>query len=100
MSPRAGVRQSRYISVCDKLFEMADRGKRDHCSFVLAVVLFHMVLRGLFLRLLYHRAAMCIQKRYRYLRTKSNKAHMAGPVLFIQRCWRGTRAALGITKMD
>lgn len=34
-------------------------------SFVLAVVLFHMIIRALVLRLLYHRAALSLQKIYR-----------------------------------
>jgi hypothetical protein len=95
-----GVRQSRYISVTDKLFDMADRAKHDHCSFVLAVVLYHMVLRGLFLRVLYHRAAMALQKKYRYIKEKGRKANMAGPAITIQRCWRGVRAALKAMRMD
>jgi hypothetical protein len=97
---KVGVRQSRYISVADKLFDMADRAKHDHCSFVLAVVLYHIVLRGIFLRVLYHRAAMALQKRYRYLKGKGNKASMTGPVIRIQRCWRGLSDSLKVMKMD
>eukprot|EP00928_Gymnodinium_smaydae_P070344 TRINITY_DN54196_c0_g1_i1.p1 TRINITY_DN54196_c0_g1~~TRINITY_DN54196_c0_g1_i1.p1 ORF type:complete len:1836 (-),score=531.89 TRINITY_DN54196_c0_g1_i1:66-5468(-) len=95
-----GVRQSRYISVTDKLFEMADRAKHDHCTFVLAVVLYHMVLRGLLLRVLYHRAAIALQKRYRYLKNKGKKAHMVAPATCIQRFWRGTSTALLIMRKD
>lgn len=95
-----GVRQGRYISVTDKLFEMADRAKHDHCSFVLAVVLYHMVLRGLLLRVVYHRAAIAVQKRYRYLKSKSKKARVLGPTLVIQRFWRGLRAALLSMRKD
>jgi len=95
-----GLRQSRYISVVDKLFEMADRAKHDHCSFILAVVLFHMVLRALMLRVLYHRAAIAIQKRYRYLRNKGMKERSIAPAIRIQRFWRGLRAALRLMRMD
>merc|ERR1719188_1869765 len=95
-----GVRQSRYISVTDKLFEMADRATHDHCSFVLAVVVFHMVLRGLMLRVLYHRAAISIQKRYRYLKTRSKMAKAVAPTICIQRFWRGLRVGLKIMKQD
>ena len=95
-----GVRQSRYISVTDKLFEMADRAKHDHCSFTLAVVLYHMVLRALMLRVLYHRAALAIQKRYRYLKVKKGKLNAVAPAVCIQRFWRGTKAALIIVKRD
>lgn len=95
-----GVRQSRYIVVTDKVFEMADMAQHDHCPFVLAVVLFHMVLRGLFLRVLYHRAAITLQKRYRYLKQKEHKASQVGPAVTIQRVWRGLRTALAIVKMD
>jgi len=95
-----GVRQSRYISVTDKLFDMADRAKHDHCSFVLAVVLYHMVLRGLLLRVLYHRAANYIQKIYKYTQGKGKKANMQGPAITIQRCWRGIRTALKIMRWD
>jgi hypothetical protein len=96
----AGVRQSRHISVIDKLFDMADRAKHDHCSFVLAVVLYHMVLRGLFLRVLYHRAAMALQTKYRHIKMKGKKANMVGPAITIQRCWRGVRVALKVMRMD
>jgi hypothetical protein len=94
------VRQSRYVSVTDKLFELADTSKHDHCSFCLAVVLFHMSLRGLCLRVLYHRAAIAIQKRFRYLMEKGAKGQKLGPTKVIQRFWRGTRAALRITRWD
>jgi hypothetical protein len=79
---------------------MADRAKHDHCSFVLAVVLYHMVLRGLLLRVLYHRAAISIQKRYRYLKQKGKKANAVGPAVMIQRCWRGVRDRLKIMRWD
>merc|ERR1719491_1281980 len=82
------LRQSRYISVTDKLFEMADRAMHDHCSFVLAVVLFHMVLRALMLRVMYHRAAITLQKFYRYRRQKGVKESSLGPSIRIQRHWR------------
>lgn len=94
------VRQSRYVSVTDKLFELADTAKHDHCSFCLAVVLFHMAMRALCLRVLYHRAAIAIQKRYRYLKQKGAKSLVLGPAKTIQRFWRGTRAALHITRCD
>ncbi|CAE8684011.1 unnamed protein product [Polarella glacialis] len=95
-----GVRGNRYVSVTDKLFEMADRAKHDHCSFVLSVVLFHMVLRGLFLRLLYHRAAVALQKRYRYIKLRGRKQNAVGPAIYIQRCFRGVRVALALMKKD
>ena len=50
MALELGMRANRFVSVTDKLFEMADRAQHDHCSFVLAVVLLHMVLRSLHLR--------------------------------------------------
>merc|ERR1712216_115320 len=50
-----GVHQSRHISVTNKLFDMADRAPHDHCSFVLSVVLYHMVMRGLVSRVIFHR---------------------------------------------
>jgi hypothetical protein len=93
-------RQSRYVSVTDKLFELAYNAKHDHCSFVLAVVLYHMALRALCLRLMYHRAAVAIQTRYRYLRNKGAKSNTLGPVQLIQRCWRGCRASLRILKQE
>jgi len=94
------VRQSRYVSVTDKLFELADTAKHDHCSFVLAVVLFHMALRALCLRVLYHRAAISIQKRYRYLKLKGAKSVILGPAKTIQRFWRGTRIGLHVARWD
>merc|ERR1712166_1352843 len=94
------VRQSRYVSVTDKLFELADTAKHDHCSFVLAVVLFHMAMRALCLRVLYHRAAIAIQKRYRYLKLKGAKSLVLGPAKTIQRFWRGLRVALRVTRQD
>mmetsp|Transcript_109430 Transcript_109430/g.172525 ORF Transcript_109430/g.172525 Transcript_109430/m.172525 type:complete len:1919 (-) Transcript_109430:123-5879(-) len=89
-----GVRTSRYITVTEKLFDMADSSKHDHCSFVLAVVIFHMVIRGLMMRVVYHRAAMALQKRYRYLKRSGNKYSMLQPALQIQRFWRGLQARL------
>jgi len=99
-SPKAGMRANRFVSVTDKLFEMADRAMHDHCSFVLAVVLLHMVLRGLHLRLLYHRAAVAIQQRYRYIKLRGQKQSAIAPAMRIQRFWRGLRAALGIMRKD
>lgn len=95
-----GIRQSRYLSVTDKLFEMADRATHDHCSFALAVTLFHMVLRGLMLRLLYHRAAIAIQCRFRYFKKRGQVARAFGPAITIQRCWRGLRDSLRVMRMD
>jgi hypothetical protein len=95
-----GVRQSRYLSVTDKLFEMADRATHDHCSFALAVVLFHMVLRGIMQRLMYHRAATSIQSRFRYYKKRGQVRRAVGPAIAIQRCWRGLRAALLVMRMD
>jgi len=101
MSPKGGsMRANRFVSVTDKLFEMADRATHDHCSFVLAVVLFHMVLRGLQLRLLYHRAAIAIQQRYRYVKLRGQKQNAIAPTVCIQRFWRGLRAALKIMRWD
>jgi len=97
--PGEGVRTSRYITVAEKLFQMADNSKHDHCSFVLAVVIFHMVLRGLMLRVMYHRAAVCVQKRYRYLKSRGNKAEQVAPAIQIQRFWRGLRTALHTMKV-
>jgi len=95
-----GPRQSRYISVTDKLFEMADRATHDHCSFVLAVVLYHMVLRGLLLRVVYHRAAIAVQQKFRYIRSKGQKSNAEAPAIFIQRYWRGLSAALCLMRQD
>jgi len=95
-----GLRKSRYISVTDKLFEMADRAEHDHCSFVLAVVVYHMVLRGLLLRLVYHRASVSVQQRYRYLSGKGKKNSSIAPAIYIQRCWRGLRVRLRIMVQD
>jgi len=93
-------RANRFVSVSDKLFEMADRATHDHCSFVLAVVLFHMVLRGLLLRVLYHRAALTIQTRYRYVKQRGQKANAIGPAICIQRFWRATSSCLKIMRQD
>jgi hypothetical protein len=43
---------------------------------------------------------MVIQKRYRYLKSKGNKAQMIGPVVRIQGYWRGLRAALKVMRQD
>jgi hypothetical protein len=94
------MRANRFVSVSDRLFEMADRATHDHCSFVLAVVLFHMVLRGLLLRVLYHRAALTIQTRYRYVKQRGQKANAIAPAMCIQRFWRGTNTALKIMRQD
>lgn len=94
------VRQSRYVAVADRLFELADQEKHDHTSFVLAVVMYHMVLRGLMLRVQYHRAAIAIQKYYRYLKTGSTKRLAVAPAICIQRFWRGLQTRLKMMYMD
>jgi len=91
---------SRHVAVTDQLFDMADTAKFDHCSFCLAVVLFHMAMRALCLRVLYHRAAVAIQTRYRYVKQKGAKTHVLGPAMTIQRLWRGLRASLRIMRQD
>merc|ERR1719443_1495533 len=102
-------RALRILAVCVKVvtsqsltgfFELADNAKHDHCSFVLAVVLFHMCLRALCLRVLYHRAASAIQNRYRYLKMRGSKNITTKPAITIQRFWRGTRAALRVMRWD
>jgi len=98
--PVKGVRQSRYISVTDKLFDMAERAKHDHCPFVLSVVLYHMIMRALMLRVLYHRASVAIQKWYRYLKNKTKAAGKSMPCLTIQRHWRGLHVALWVMRRD
>ncbi|CAE7737599.1 unnamed protein product, partial [Symbiodinium pilosum] len=95
-----GVRQGRFVLMTDRLFDMADRAPHDHCSFVLAVVMFHMIIRALALRLLYHRAAISLQKRYRYLKKKKKSLNAVAPAICIQRFWRGLRAGLQIARME
>jgi hypothetical protein len=95
-----GMRQSRYIAVTDKLYEIAELQKHDHCPFVLSVVLFHVILRALMLRVVYHRAAIAIQKRYRYRKLKEAKSGKSAPTIRIQRFWRGLQAALRVFRMD
>eukprot|EP00930_Biecheleria_cincta_P025551 TRINITY_DN1817_c0_g2_i1.p1 TRINITY_DN1817_c0_g2~~TRINITY_DN1817_c0_g2_i1.p1 ORF type:complete len:1803 (+),score=330.13 TRINITY_DN1817_c0_g2_i1:138-5546(+) len=95
-----GVRQGRFILMTDKLFDMADRAAHDHCSFVLAVVLFHMILRALMMRLLYHRAAIALQKRYRYLKMQARSRNSIKPAICIQRYWRGLRVGLTIARQE
>jgi len=41
-----------------------------------------------------------LQKRYRYLKNKGKKANLVGPVITIQRCWRGLSAALRVLRQD
>ncbi|CAJ1460346.1 unnamed protein product [Effrenium voratum] len=95
-----GVRQGRFVLMTDRLFDMADRAPHDHCSFVLAVVMFHMIIRALSLRLLYHRAAISLQKRYRYLKKKKKSRNAVAPAICIQRFWRGLRSGLQIARME
>lgn len=95
-----GVRQGRVVAMTDKLFDMADKAPHDHCSFTLAVVLFHMILRAMLMRLLYHRAAIALQKRYRYLKQKGKQRNSVAPAICIQRYWRGLRASLRIARQE
>mmetsp|Transcript_30389 Transcript_30389/g.48690 ORF Transcript_30389/g.48690 Transcript_30389/m.48690 type:complete len:1768 (-) Transcript_30389:337-5640(-) len=95
-----GVRQGRFVAMTDRLFDMADKAPHDHCSFCLAVVLFHMILRALLMRLLYHRAAMALQKRYRYFRNQGKKNNRVAPAVCIQRFWRGLRESLRICRQE
>merc|ERR1712054_669324 len=67
------IKQSRFISVIDKLFDLAYKAKHDHCPFVLATVLFHMVVRGLMLRTFYHRAAVMLQSKYKYYKQTTQR---------------------------
>jgi len=94
------LQQNRYLSVTNKLFEMADRASYEHCSFALAVVLYHMVLRALLLRVVYHRAAVVVQNKFRYMRSRGQKQTAVAPAILIQRCWRGVRAALLVMRED
>eukprot|EP00438_Fugacium_kawagutii_P013406 Skav216512 [mRNA] locus=scaffold1123:743010:753161:- [translate_table: standard] len=82
-----GMRANRFVSASAPVGE-------------LAVVLLHMVLRALHLRLLYHRAAVAIQQRYRYIKLRGQKQSAIAPAMRIQRFWRGLRAALGIMRKD
>ncbi len=88
------VRQSRFIAVIDKLFDLSYKAKHDHCPFVLAVVLFHMLIRGLMLRLFYHRAAVQLQSKYRYYKATTQRKQNLGPALLLQRQWRGLSTSL------
>lgn len=58
-----------------------------------------MVLRGLMLRVMYHRAAVSVQMKYRNRRNRGNKANQVGPAIQIQRFWRGLRAGLRCMRM-
>lgn len=95
-----GVRSSRFVLATHKLFDMADHARHDHCTFALAVILLHMVLRGLFLRVMIHRAAVTVQKWYRYFKLKSRSRNSVSATICIQRHWRGLQAALRLTLMD
>mmetsp|Transcript_26996 Transcript_26996/g.67999 ORF Transcript_26996/g.67999 Transcript_26996/m.67999 type:complete len:2543 (+) Transcript_26996:172-7800(+) len=87
------VRQSRFIAVIDKLFDLAYKAKHDHCPFVLAVVLFHMLTRGLMVRTYYHRASSTLQTKYRYYKATTQRRKQLGPALLLQRYWRGVKTA-------
>jgi len=93
------IKTSRFVSVVDKLFDIAYKAKHDHCPFVLSVVLFHMVQRSLMLRILYHRAAQSIQVHFRYYLAKGRRELLLGPTMRIQRIWRGVRSALHVVKL-
>jgi len=95
-----GVRQSRFVAVTDRLFQLADSDQQDHTSFVLAVVVYHMVLRGLMMRVQYHRSAIALQKRYRYLKTGNTRRQQIAPAIIIQRFWRGLGTRLRMMYMD
>ncbi|CAD7972891.1 unnamed protein product [Amoebophrya sp. A120] len=88
------VRQSRFIAVIDKLFDLAYKAKHDHCPFVLAVVLFHMLCRGLMVRTYYHRASVQLQSKYRYYKATTQRRKQLGPALLLQRYWRGVKTSM------
>jgi len=94
------IRQSRYVTLVDKLFEVAYKGRHDHCPFALGVVLFHMIQRAIMLRLLYHRSAVAIQVRYRYAKMKARRRKIMEPVMRIQRFWRAVRTALYMARFE
>merc|ERR1719482_2199536 len=94
------IRQSRYVTLIDKLFEVAYKGRHDHCPFALGVVLFHMIQRATMLRMLYHRSAIAIQVRWRYAKQKARRKKIMEPTKKIQRFWRAIRSALRMAKYE
>lgn len=52
------------------------------------------------MRLLYHRAAIALQKRYRYLKMKARSRNSIAPAICIQRFWRGLRVGLAIARQE
>merc|ERR1719352_1705682 len=94
------IRQSRYVTLIDKLFEVAYKGRHDHCPFALGVVLFHMIQRATMLRVLYHRSAIAIQVRWRYAKQKARRKKIMEPTMTIQRFWRAIRSALRMAKYE
>lgn len=95
-----GVHKSRYVVAADRLFETADQAEYDHCSFVLAVVIFHMVLRGLFMRLLFHRSAMKLQAWWHHLKQSFQRRGRQQPTIKIQSHWRGLRVRLMVYRWN
>ena len=80
----------REISELSELFAMSKKTiYQEHCPFVLGVVVLHLVLRGLLLRTLFHKAAVSIQSAYIRFRKRLQRIRVNLPVLTIQRVWRG-----------
>ena len=73
---------------------------QDHYAYIVAVVLIHIVHRGLIMREMSQRAAISIQVAFKYYKTRTVVKRIKGPVLTIQRYWRGLSAALVIYRKD
>ena len=73
---------------------------QEHLAYIVSVALVHAIFRGLIMREVSRRAATCIQVAFRYYKTRTVIKRIKGPVLTIQRYWRGLRAALDMYRQD
>ena len=74
--------------------------QQEHSQFVCAVVVVHLLIRGLLMRELWIRAARAIQVSFRYYRSRTVLRRLLGPVVRIQSHWRGLRSALQMFKQN
>ena len=92
---------ARHVKGVASLFdEVKTAIAQEHYTFVLAVVLIQIVVRGVCMRTLCERAASVIQTKYKYFKTRTLTRRLQKPAIVIQRFWRGLRSALLLYKKD
>jgi Variant SH3 domain/IQ calmodulin-binding motif len=100
-APTVNIPKSHEILEIESLFELSKSNVyQEHVPFVLGVVVIHLVLRGLLLRLLRHRAAITIQVKFRYFRRNKSMVKLQKNAVKLQKYWRSLKSSISIYSQD